>query len=163
MIRVNQNRHGCSVISIVTNKGQMRWMVFKGAISARNLIDFLRRLIKNAKRKIFLILDNLQVHHSAPVQDWVEERCEEIELLFLPSYSPELNPVEIANADLNHAVLTQPPAGKKGRLQKVASSHLRSMSRNPGRIVSFFPKRHRPQCCLNPQLFSAVSITARWV
>jgi hypothetical protein len=48
--------------------------------------------------------------------------------------------VEIANADLKHAVTTQPPARKKGRLQKVASALLRSLSRNPGRIVSFFQK-----------------------
>jgi transposase len=140
VIRVNQNRDGCSVISTVTNKGQMRWMVFKGAINARILIDFLRRLIKNAKRKIFLILDNLRVHHSAPVQDWVEEHYQEIELFFLPSYSPELNPVEIANADLKHAVTTCAPARKKGKLHKVASTHLRSLQRNTDRVVSFFQK-----------------------
>ncbi|MBK6626115.1 MAG: transposase [Flavobacteriales bacterium] len=45
-------------------------------------------------------VDSLRVHHSQPVQDWVEEHDQEIELFFLPSYSPELNPVEIANADL---------------------------------------------------------------
>ncbi len=140
VIRVNQNRDGCSVISTVTNKGQMRWMVFKGAINARILIDFLRRLIKNAKRKIFLILDNLRVHHSAPVQDWVEEHDQEIELFFLPSYSPELNPVEIANADLKHAVTTCAPARKKGKLHKVASTHLRSLQQDPDRIASFFQK-----------------------
>lgn len=140
VIRVNQNRDGCSVISTVTNKGQMRWMVFKGAINARILIDFLRRLIKNAKRKIFLILDNLRVHHSEPVQDWVEEHYQEIELFFLPSYSPELNPVEIANADLKHAVTTCAPARKKGKLHKVASTHLRSLQRNTQRVISFFQK-----------------------
>jgi len=140
VIRVNHNRDGCSVISTVTNKGAMRWMVFDGALNARILIDFLRRLIKDAKRKIFLILDNLRVHHSGPVQEWVEEQYQEIELFFLPSYSPELNPVEVANADLKHAVTTHAPARKKGQLQRVASSHLRALQRNPARIISFFQK-----------------------
>lgn len=140
VIRVKHNREGCSVISTVTNKGQMRWMVFEGALNARILIDFLRRLIKDAKRKIFLILDNLRVHHSKPVDAWVEEHNEQIELFFLPSYSPELNPVEVANADLKHAVTTHAPARKKGQLHKVASSHLRALQRNPERIMSFFEK-----------------------
>ncbi len=75
-------------ISTVTNKGQMRWMVFKGAINARILIDFLRRLIKNAKRKIFLILDNLRVHHSEPVQDWVEDHYQENRTVLLAQLLP---------------------------------------------------------------------------
>jgi transposase len=140
VIRVNHNRDGCSLISTVTNKGEMRWMGFKGALNARILIDFLRRLIKDAKRKVFLILDNLSVHHSAPVEDWVEERYDQIELFFLPSYSPELNPLEVANADLKQAVTTHAPARKKGQLRKVASSHLRRLQRNKHRIISFFPK-----------------------
>jgi len=140
VFRVNQNRDGCSVISTVTNKGQMRWMVLKSAINARILINFLSRLIKNAKRKIFLILDNLRVHHSKTVQEWVEEHDLEVELFFLPSYSPELNPVEIANADLKHAVTTGAPARKKGKLHKVASTHLRSLQQDPDRIASFCQK-----------------------
>ena len=64
VVRVNQVHHGCSVISTVTNKGQMRWMVFRGALNASILIGFLRRLIKGAARKIFLILDDLRVHKS---------------------------------------------------------------------------------------------------
>ena len=140
VVRIRQVRHGCSVISTVTNKGHMRWMVFKGALDTDILLGFLRRLIKGAKRKIFLILDNLRVHHSKPVKAWTEEHYEHIELFFLPSYSPELNPVELANADLKYAVTTHAPARKKGQLEKVASAHLRSLQRNPNRIISFFQK-----------------------
>ncbi len=140
VIRVRQIRHGCSVIAAVTNTGLMRWMVFKGALNADILIVFLRRLIKGAERKIFLILDNLRVHHSNPVKEWVEQRKEAIELFFLPSYSPELNPVELANASLKHAVTTHAPARKKGQLEKVASAHLRSLKRTPKQIIGFFQK-----------------------
>jgi len=140
VVRIRQVRHGCSVISTVTNKGQMRWMVFKGALNARILVGFLGRLIKGAARKIFLIVDNLRVHHSKPVKEWVERHSEAIELFFLPSYSPELNPVELANADLKHAVTTHAPARKKGQLERVASAHLRSLQRDPLRIIGFFQK-----------------------
>ena len=46
----------------------MRWKAFDGALNSDILIDFLRRLIKDACKKIYLILDNLRVHHSKPVK-----------------------------------------------------------------------------------------------
>jgi len=124
-IRVNQRRHGCSVISVVNNKGAMRWMVFHGALNSQLLIKFLKRLVRSAPRKVFLILDNLRVHHSRQVKAWLERNSQAIECFFLPSYSPELNPVELANASLKHAVTTHAPARKKGQMEKVASKHLR--------------------------------------
>lgn len=140
VVRVNQNRHGCSVISTVTNKGEMRWMVFKGALNSARLITFLRRLIKNAHKKIFLVLDNLRVHHSKPVKAWLAERQEAIEVFHLPSYSPELNPVEIANAALKDAVTKHAPARKKGQLELFTSRFLRSLQRQPSKVVLMFQK-----------------------
>jgi len=73
VIRVNNKRHGLSVISTVTNKSQKRWKAFGGALHSDILIDFLRRLIEDAGRKIYMILDNLRVHHSKPVRAWLTE------------------------------------------------------------------------------------------
>mgnify|MGYP001964493691 CR=1 FL=1 len=58
------------------------------------LIDFMKRLIRDAKRKVFLILDNLKVHHAKVVKAWLEDHQDEIEVFYLPPYSPELNPDE---------------------------------------------------------------------
>lgn len=116
VVRVNNKRHGLSVISTVTNKGQMRWKTFDGALNSDSLIDFLQRLVKDAGRKIDLILDNLRVHHSKPVKAWLAEHTHEIEVFDLPSYSPELNPNEMANADLKQAVTKLAPARTKLQL-----------------------------------------------
>ena len=142
VVRVNSKRHGLSVISTVTNKGQMRWKAFDGALNSDILIDFLRRLIKDARRKIYLILDNLRVHNSKPVKAWLAEHKQEIEVFYLPSYSPELNPNEMANADLKHAVTKLAPARTKLQLVKATTSHLRSVQRKPARIKSYF--EHAP-------------------
>ena len=88
VLRIKNNRSSLSVISTVTNKGQMRWRIFSGALDARILIDFLKRLIRNAPKKIFLILDNLRVHHAKVVQQWLTENADKIEVFYLPSYSP---------------------------------------------------------------------------
>jgi transposase len=129
VIRVNNKRHGLSVISSVTNKGQMRWKIFDGALKDRD-------------RKIYLILDNLRVHHSKPVKAWLAEHRHEIEVFYLPSYSPELNPDEMANADLKQAVTKLAPARTKLQLVKATSRHLRSVQRQPERIKRYF--EHEP-------------------
>ncbi|MBK8947479.1 MAG: transposase [Flavobacteriales bacterium] len=51
---------------------------------------------QRAKRKVFLIPDNLPVHHAKVLRPWLEKHKERIELFFMPGYSPELNPVEVA-------------------------------------------------------------------
>lgn len=138
VIRVNNKRHGLSVISTVTNKGQMRWKIFDGALNAKILIDFLRRLIKGASKKVFLILDNLRVHHAKPVKAWLAENTDAIEVFYLPSYSPELNPDEMANADIKQAVTKLAPARTKLQLVKATSQHLRSVQRQPERVRKYF-------------------------
>jgi transposase len=131
VVRVNNKRHGVSVISTVTNKGQMRWKIFDGALNADILIDFMRRLVRGTSKKIFLILDNLRVHHAKPVKAWLGANKQHIEVFYLPSYSPELNPDEMANADLKQAVTKLAPARTKLQLVKATAHHLRSVQRQP--------------------------------
>jgi transposase len=142
VVRVNNKRHGLSVISTVTNKGTMRWKIFDGALNADILIDFMKRLVRDAGRKVYLILDNLRVHHSKPVKQWLAEHASEIEVFYLPSYSPELNPNEMANADLKQAVTKAAPARSKLHLVKATAGHLRSVQRQPERVKSYF--EHEP-------------------
>ena len=87
---------------------------------------------------MFLILDNLRVHHSKPVKAWLAEHTDDIEVFYLPSYSPELNPDEMANADIKQAVTTKVPARTKLQLVKATSSHLRSVQKQPERIRRYF-------------------------
>jgi transposase len=138
VVHVNHKRSGLSVISSVTNKGQMRWKIFDGALNADIFIDFMKRLIKNAPKKIFLIVDNLRVHHSRLVKSWLAEHVDVIEVFYLPSYSPELNPDEMANADIKQAVTKLAPARTKLQLVKATIGHLRSVQKQPERVRRYF-------------------------
>ena len=126
------------LISALTNKGELRWMLLDGAVKAPALIRFIQRLVKDAGRKVFLVLDNLPVHRARAVQDWLAERRAEIEVFHLPPYSPELNPDEGLNADLKQAATRKPPARSKDELKRNLVSHLRSLSKRPSRIRSYF-------------------------
>ena len=111
VVRPSHKRARLGLISAVTNKGELRWMVLDGAVRAPGLIRFLRRLIQEANSKVFLIWDNLPVHRSQVMRGWLAERQEQIEVFHLPSYSPELNSDEGLNADLKQAVTrSHPPA-----------------------------------------------------
>lgn len=142
LIRVNHKREGLSIISTVTNQGKVRWKIFDGAMNAQILIDFFKRLIRDAERKVFLILDNLRVHHAKLVKAWLAEHEEEIEVFYLPSYSPELNPDECLNSDLKDGVTRRAPARSKSALKKAAIGHLRKLQKSPARVRRYF--MHRP-------------------
>ena len=138
VVRPNHRRANVGVISAVTNKGELRWMVLDGAINAPLLIDFLARLIRDADGKVFLILDNLRVHRARLVQDWLVERRAQIEVFYLPSYSPELNPNEGVNADIKQAVPRRAPARSRQELKRNVIGHMRQLAKLPRRVRSYF-------------------------
>ena len=141
-IRVCRKRVSLSLISAVTNRGEVRWMVLDGAITAPKLIGFLHRLIRDTCRKVFLILDNLPAHRAKLVRAWLAAHGAKIEVFYLPSYSPELNPDECLNADLKRAVGSQAPARSKVDLKRAAMRHMRRVSNLPARVRSYF--QHTP-------------------
>lgn len=112
-------RFSHSMISSLTNRGQLRFMVYDGALNVGIFLRFLKRLVKGAKRKIFLILgssprtSNLRVHRAKAVMAWVEANKAKIELFFLPPYAPDCNRDELINAGDRQA----PHASHQGRTQ----------------------------------------------
>ena len=93
-----------NMVSAISNNGRVRFMLYRNTMTAQMLISFIGRLIKDAGRKVFLILDNLRVHHSKAVKKWLLAHGSQIEVYHLPSYSPELNPDEYLNGALKEKV-----------------------------------------------------------
>lgn len=136
--RTMAKRFSLNMISTVTNQGKVRFMTYQGGLNSQRFIDFLRRLVKGAKKKIYLIVDNLKVHHSKPVKEWVEKHKDQIELFFLPSYSPERNPDEYLNCDLKQGVSMKPAPKNENQLLKNVRSHMKLIQKNPGRVKKYF-------------------------
>jgi transposase len=139
---VGGTRHKLSMISTVTNQGKARWMIIEDAFNSDKLIEFLEALTKDADKKVFLILDNLRVHHSKPVKKWLGENKDKIEVFYLPSYSPELNPDERLNADLKHEISSKVPVRTKAKLKEAASTYRIKLEQNPERLRSYFGDHH---------------------
>jgi len=131
-------RFSTSMISAINNEGLMRFMVYEGAMQIDTFLKFLKRLIKDHDRKIFLIVDNLRVHHAINVRTWLEEHEEDIELFFLPPYSPERNPDEYLNHDVKTHVRQQPAPRSGSELQNGLRSYMRRLQHETTKIARFF-------------------------
>jgi transposase len=131
-----------SMIAAVSNRGLMRFKLYKGALNVAIFIDFMKRLIKDAKQKVFLIVDNLRVHHAKAVQEWLAQHKDEIEIFYLPAYAPEHNPDEYLNNDLKQTIKNKPRARTRDDLVATTSSILKSIQRRPDRVKSYFHAKH---------------------
>jgi transposase len=127
-----------SMISSVTNQGKLRFMIYDGALNAVIFLKFLRRLIKDTTRKLFVIVDNLRVHKARVVMAWVEENKDRIELFYLPPYAPERNPDEYVNNDVKQAMGRRATPMDKAAMKAGLTSHMRGLQRRPHKVRSFF-------------------------
>lgn len=138
VVDINAKRFSLNMISAVTNRGALRFMLYESNMTARVLIKFMKRLIKDAKRMVFLILDNLRVHHAKIVKAWLAKHDDEIEVFYLPAYSPELNPDEYLNCDLKTGIRSSSPARNPKELKQKVLSHMRMLQQKWSRVKSYF-------------------------
>ena len=139
---VGGTRHKLSMISTVTNRGKARWMIIDENFNAEQLLAFMDALVRDCSKKVFLILDNLRVHHCKPVKAWLQENKARIEVFYLPSYSPELNPDERFNADLKQALGSTIAMRSKAALRNAASEYMTMLEKSPERVKSYFQDPH---------------------
>jgi len=113
-------------------------MVFKERFTGDVLIKFLRRLVRSAGRRVYLIVDEHPVHKSAQVQWWLQKHRKQIRMILLPTYSPDLNPGEFLNNDVKaNAVGRCRPSGRKGMIAEVRG-YRRSTQMRPDIVKSYF-------------------------
>jgi transposase len=116
----------------------VRFMLYAGKFDAFVMISFLERLIEGRERKLYWIVDRHPVHRAQAVKDWLATHTEPIELVFLPSYSPHLNPVEYLNGDVKQGVHSKPPSRNFEQLKQRILNHLHKLQQLPTRVKSYF-------------------------
>ncbi len=131
-------RFRTNLISAVNNQGKLRFMTYRENMTAKVLIRFMKRLIKDSDDRVFLILDNLRVHHAKVVKKWLDENQDKIEVYYLPAYSPDMNPDEYLNCDLKQGIRASSPARTQTQLEKKVLSHMRRLQALPERVKSYF-------------------------
>jgi transposase len=134
-------RHGMSLISAITARGQMRFMIKeKGGVNAAVFIEFLKRMITGAKRPIFLIVDRGPAHIAKKTRTFVESLKGRLRLFYLPPYSPDRNPDELVWKHLKADTVGRMAITDKADFKVKVRASMRQLQNDPEKIRSFYQK-----------------------
>lgn len=138
IVPVTGKRFSCNLIAGISNRGKLFFMIFTQHFTAPIFLIFLKRLIKQVRRKVFLIADAHPAHRAGKTKTWLKHHNHKIRLYFLPPYSPDLNPSEFLNQDVkSNTIRRKRPKDQKHMMSNVRG-YLRSRQRNPRKVASYF-------------------------
>lgn len=138
VIRGTGKRFRCNMLSTITPRGQLTFMVFTGNFNWKVLLKFLRRLVRQAEAKIFLIMDRHPAHRKTEVQKWLANHAHQIQRFFLPPYSPELNPDEMLNHDVKSNALGRKRSATQQEMIVDLRAYLRRRQHQPEVVKRYF-------------------------
>lgn len=143
VIEATGARFSLNMMGAISTRGQLRFMVVKGGVAADQTCDFLNRLMHGADQPVFLIWDGHPTHRSKKVKECIASFDGKLEVFTLPSYSPELNPVEqVWNNVKNHGIGRKKVVGPD-QMKRLVLGQLRRLQKLASIVKSFF--RH-PDC-----------------
>lgn len=127
-----------NMVSALSHGGLLRFMTYRGYMDGGLFLVFLRRLLRGATRKIYLVVDRLKAHDSEKVRRWLTEHKDRIEVVPLPTYSPELNADEYLNNDMKGNVKAIGLPHNKEELRSLIQGFMRKLLRLPAHVMSYF-------------------------
>lgn len=137
VVRTGQ-RFSCHLISTLTNRGKLRFQVFEGSFTSEVFLEFLGRLVRSSKSKVFLVVDCHPVHRAHRVREWVAQHRDELELFYLPSYTPERNPNEFLNQDIKANAVRQQRPRDTAELKQALRAYLHRIQQCPEQVSHDF-------------------------
>ncbi len=141
-MRATGQRFGRDMISAITNRSELSFMVFEDTFKNATFIEFMNRLLRQAMRKIYLIVDGHPVHRSAAVKKFVAKNAKRLWLIRLPIYCPELNPDELLKQAVKTNALGKSRPTSKVDMIGTVRRHLHRRQKKPHVIRNLFQEKH---------------------
>lgn len=138
VVQATGARFSINMISAVSPRGDFRFMVVEGGVNSAVFVTFLKRLMAGSKKKIFLIVDGYPAHKSKKAKQFIADQNGKLELFYLPPYSPELNPDELAWNTLKNGIVGRTTVKSKEELKSKVVGGLRKIQKSPEMVKSFF-------------------------
>ncbi len=135
-------RFKINMISAINNRGLLKFMIFKEGFNTKLFIKFMGRMIERSERKILLIVDGHPSHKTLAVKDWIIDHKNQIELFYLPGYSPELNPDEYLNQDIKTNAVGKKRPINQSQLRKNVRSFLKKKQSDRSKVAAYFRAKH---------------------
>lgn len=138
VVPVTGRRFSCNMLAGITNKGKLYFMVFNETFTGTIFLVFIRRLVRQVRRRVFLIADAHPAHRSKEAKEYLAAHRERVTLFFLPPYSPELNPSEFLNNDAKANTIRKRRPRTQAQMASELRKYLRSRQRTPQKVKRFF-------------------------
>lgn len=142
VIKKTGQRFSVNMISALSNKGHLEFMLLEGNFNSQVFIKFLQRMIKYKQQKIYLIVDGHSAHKTNMVKEWVEKNKDKLTLFYLPPYSPELNPDELLNQDIKTNVIGKKRPINKEQMKNNVTSFLTNRKNDKKQVQKYFHGKH---------------------
>jgi transposase len=142
VIRATGQRFGCNMISAITNRGGLSFMVFQGKFTSPVCVAFMQRLLKQVAGTISLIVDGHPVHKSGTATRFAASHSSRLRLIRMPGYCPELNPDELLHQDVKTNGLGKSRPTNRTELMAIVRSHLYRRQKQPQVITNLFREKH---------------------
>ncbi len=142
VIKKTGQRFSLNMVSAISNKGHVEFMILDGTFNGGVFIDFLNRLIKYKQQKILLVVDGHSAHKTKVVKAWLEEHKDRIELFFLPPYSPELNAQEYVNQDLKTNIIGKKRPINKAQMKSNVEDFMLKRKNDKKQVQKYFHATH---------------------
>ena len=117
-------------------------MMYDEKMNQQRLIVFLGRVIKSSTKKVFVILDNLSVHHGKILKEWLAHNHDRIEVFHLPAYSPDLNPNECFNGTLKRKLEGNGNINTKDEMDKLVRDAVENLQADTNLLARLFENKH---------------------
>ena len=137
VVRVANSRFRLNMFAAISPEGGIYFMVHEGRGTAERFCQFLENTLRESGKKIFVVVDNCSIHKAKKTKEWVAEHAGECEIFYLPTYSPEVNPVELTWALVKREV-SQQLSKTKAQMRANLEAALASLKESPEQVQAFF-------------------------
>ncbi|PEN85512.1 IS630 family transposase, partial [Bacillus cereus] len=103
---------------------------------AKVFLSFLHQVLKQyPEGKIVMVLDNARIHHAKLIQPFLEKYNSRLELVFLPPYSPNLNPIEGLWKWLKSSIIYNVFYTSVAEIRKAVREFIQKVNQQPQRVI----------------------------
>ena len=142
VIKKTGKRFSLNMISAISNKGYLQFMILDGRFNSAVFLSFLIQMVKYSRQKIFYITDGHPAHKTQKLNFWLKENKRRIEVFFLPPYSPELNPQEYVNQDVKTNIIGKTRPINKEQMRNNVENFMKYRKKNKMQVQKYFHEEH---------------------
>lgn len=142
VIKKTGQRFSLNMISAISNKGHLQFMILDGRFNGEVFKTFLQQMIKYSRQKIYFVTDGHPAHKTKMLNEWLAENKDRIEVFFLPPYSPELNPQEYVNQDVKTNIIGKKRPINKAQMRTNVEDFMNERKNDKKQVQKYFHVSH---------------------